>query len=169
MKLVSDNPEPKVSRERALNSVREPLRSLTANLIRVVRGAGSAYNVFEDIVRAKEALDEFEDLAGAGFTGLDLRECLEIEHFASSPWFERQDIDQAIEDMIKGALRITAAQLLDQRLQVSAGEKDFFSAQRYYERAVEEERKAIMAQLPTFGRTRSKSKATPRKTKTKGK
>jgi len=170
MKLVSDNPEPRVAPEQALNRVREPFRALTANLIRIVRGAGSPFDFFEDLVRFRMACESYEKAIGHGLTGQDLRVCLEIDNDPKPSWSdERYERECATERIIEGALRITAARLLDQQLQIAAGERDFFSALRDYARAVEDERKARMAEIPTFERTRSKPKGTRGKPKTKGK
>lgn len=116
------------------------LRELTANLLRVVAGAGKPHQVLQDAANFVHAFVDYhphmsfhERVDGASEI-LAVRE----EHRGFDDWKSYE----AEEDIIVGALRIAASRLLGQRTQEAAGETKMRDGIRYREEARAELRRA---------------------------
>jgi hypothetical protein len=116
------------------------LRELTANLLRVVAGAGKPHRVLEDAANFVHAFVDYhphmsfhERVDGASKI-LSVRE----EHRGFDDW----KIYDAEEDIIVGALRIAASRLLGQRTQEAAGKTIMDDGFRWREEARAERRRA---------------------------
>jgi hypothetical protein len=118
--------------------LRDTIRQLAANLLRVMRGTGRP----EDIVRHARAFvaacAAHRQIAGHDPDAADVAEALRLElapergddgEFGSwSEW------DSAVREMVHGGLQVAAAELLDQHAQAAAGRRELFSGYRDIER-----------------------------------
>lgn len=148
MKLVSETSEEdraKVAAERAQSAARwefeGSLRLLTANLIRVTRGAGDGYKIGKQTSELLEAAQQYRDAFGHWPSDADYSRALhhtEDRDPEYGPYQWRQD---ALNQIIRGSLQVAASRMLDQPLQVSAGEREMDNGLRYYSEWLEEGRK----------------------------
>jgi hypothetical protein len=137
MKIVVENTEEDLERERVKKEVEwvrrdvdTALLSLTANLFRVTRGAGRAWEIAK---QTRELLDAFVVFAEAAkhlppADGLQAALNIEPELRNRGTILEdlrpRQDAEQ---DVIRGALQIAASRLLGQGLQEARGMSEMYS------------------------------------------
>ncbi|WP_296597541.1 hypothetical protein [Phenylobacterium sp.] len=171
MKIVSSNTDAELAANRALEQVEGGLVELTANLIRVVRGAGRPGDIIEQVVGLTEALREYGDAAGhlpagdelAGMIRLESREVV-VGHVSesSAAWH------YAEQRMVRGALQMAASSLLGQLTQRAAGSQELFNGLFEIERMREENRRetsraARAGRARTPKRSLKKSAAKPRK------
>jgi hypothetical protein len=105
------------------------LRQLTANLLRITRGAGRPYEVFKQALQLLEACKEFREQLGYP-PDPEFSQMLN-----TAPEFDAPDGDHALHSIVCGALQTTASRLLDQRLQIKAGERELSDGIRQLERA----------------------------------
>jgi hypothetical protein len=154
MKVVDENSEADIARQQAKWRVDTARRNLAGNLIRVVRGAGRAWDLPQQTQELLQAFIEYQEAAGHLPSSQEMEKALSID-------IDRDQLDStdgeyrakvaAREMIIGGALRMAAARILDQRLQVVAGEKEFDDGLRYLEQAREtlrNKRQAEQAQWP---------------------
>jgi hypothetical protein len=84
------------------------LRELTANLLRVARGAGQPYAVMQQSVAFLEACEEYRDKLQRHPS----------DHFTqmlnTGPDFDAPDLNHAEHTIVRGALQMTASRLLGQ-------------------------------------------------------
>jgi hypothetical protein len=149
MKIGNENSEADLARRYALQKVEDVLRNLAANILRVVRGAGKSWEIPGQAQEFADALAAYKAAVGHLPPSEDLDRMLSISRDASR--LERMEDEvrdkvEAQETIIGGALRIVAARLLDQHLQVAAGEKEFHDGLRYLEEAGETLRKKRQAE-----------------------
>jgi hypothetical protein len=144
MQIVSENSEADLVRKRALSQIGWALRDLTANLIRVSRGAGpheiglQAEALIEALVAYRDAAGNFpwsEDLANI----LTVEPDPEIMERMNDDHLDQVDAEQAI---IRGSLQIAASRLLGQELQESAGHRELYGGLRELEGIRAERRKS---------------------------
>jgi hypothetical protein len=122
MRIVADNSEADIERNRLAGEVEATLRLSAANLVRIIRGAGKPHELLGTTFAFVDAAARLLELPGGGIA---LQRCLEAMRLLAFPT-EVGDYDvkapiYARNRMIRGALQIVAARLLDQRLQESAG------------------------------------------------
>ena len=149
MKLVSETSEEdraRVAAEQAQSVARWhfelALRALTGNLIRVTRGAGNGYKVAEQAQQMLEAAARYREAFGHWPMDAAYGEALRQEtedcdtEYGSRQW--RQD---ALDQIVRGSLQVAASRMLEQPLQVSAGEREMDNGLRYYSEWLEEGRR----------------------------
>lgn len=135
--VAADNTQQDIAQHIARQEIGFPLRMLAANLIRVVRGAGAPYDVGRQCVAVIEALEKYRKVVGSYPSSHEIQDALELVR----PEFDGSESDSAIFAMTRGGLRIAAANLLSQRLQIVQGEKDLMDAFYQLEAWREEQRK----------------------------
>lgn len=95
------------------------LQALTANLLRVSRGAGKPWQIPDDALAVVEATLAYQEAAGIGPS------CSETEAALSLDWPRGTGSEQCFYDaernMVEGAMQMVASELLGQRTQRSAG------------------------------------------------
>ena len=146
MEVVSENSEAEIARMEALSRVEGKLRDLAGNILRVVRGAGEAHEIPRQAQSFIDALVDYQTAIGRLPPSDVIAKTLSIKQALD---FEDEEYDEKIwarELIISGALRIAAARILDQRLQVVAGDNDFDSGLDRYERARDALRKKRVAE-----------------------
>lgn len=127
MRIVSENSEQDLARLRAEGDARRAVSELTANLLRITRGAGKPDEIARHLSALATAMQEHWDAAKfwpydelADELRCDNREWLpEWRMRTSDEELERLD---ATEEIIAGALQIVASRLLGQRTQETAGD-----------------------------------------------
>ena len=86
MRIVSENTETEIARhqaeiarDRAMNEASWALRELTANLLRVTRGAGKPYEIVRQAQALIEAMIDYRDAAGYFPSSDELADALSAE------------------------------------------------------------------------------------------
>lgn len=106
----------------AYDEVKHCLRSLTANLIRVTRGAGKSYELTSQVFELADALTKYRAVFGCGVSSDVLNRMLNgpvTPRLNGNDEYGRKSAEHLV---IRGALQIVASRLLGQRTQESAGE-----------------------------------------------
>lgn len=137
MRLVSEQSEAEVARHRALEHLTPALRHLTANLMRITRGAGHPYRLVEEMVACLQAMQDYRDAVGYGPSTEEVQAALHLDkpaddfteeemnrRYDSGAW----DREQALVEIRRASLAMTAAMLVNQQLQISKAETDMRSA-----------------------------------------
>jgi hypothetical protein len=135
MHIVSDGPDPDQPRRDALAAVRRALRELTANLLRMIRGAGKPYLIVGQLDELTTALIAYSEKSGSMMpSDHDLKRALTPEEY--DPLFratygdleaERRD---AIQQIVRGSLQLVASQMLGQSTQEAAGRSEMHAGSR---------------------------------------
>ncbi|AJA10018.1 hypothetical protein SKP52_15700 [Sphingopyxis fribergensis] len=132
LRLVSSTSKSEVDEEHARRRLTWPLRELTANLLRTVRGAGKPYAVAEQIFAVANALQEYREAAGCWPSEYDIRTALDRD----ARWPEgkpNDDMGYGIDEMVDGSLQIAASQLVGQMPQEAAGRHQLFEGLKVVE------------------------------------
>jgi hypothetical protein len=164
-------------RDRIRSRIEWSICELAANLLRVIAGAGKSYDLIEHMVAVIEACDEFNKTGGYREFGTSFSEIVErVLREGTDTWLQkmydrgeelseqdRANLDRWSEDgsvtrelgqtqMVQSALRMVAGRLVEQRVQVSQAESQFWDGFRAIERSREEKREyhARDGQRPTF-------------------
>ncbi len=166
MKVVSSNTETEVACHRAKDEVEWALRDLTANLIRVTRGAGRSHDIRRQMVLVLQAMQAHWDACGMWPSSYELDQMLSIRDDERLDRLNDRDIEWAFAEfkMVRGALQVAASTLLDQSTQRAAGHTELFDGLRQLERMREENRRAFDARprAPTLPTPSGKSAKKPR-------
>ncbi|MEE4208055.1 MAG: hypothetical protein V2I43_02160 [Parvularcula sp.] len=109
------------------------LRTLTANLIRIVRGGGTPYDVEGQVMELAREFQGHRELTSHGVSPhvIDAALCIrpEIER-RDHPHREMQDAEASV---VKGALQLAAATLLNQNTFKATGGAEMLSGQQRWE------------------------------------
>jgi hypothetical protein len=135
----------------AQNRARWALRELTANLIRVARGAGKPYDVEVQAARFLEACDEYRAATSHGLPTDAVHDMLRVRQYAPEDRArtdEQNAWDSGEENMVAGALQIAASRLVGQGTQEARGQSEMFEGLRIIERLREERRRKWEAPAP---------------------
>ncbi len=126
MPTVSEEPATDFAREDAEERVAAALRELTANLIRVTRGAGAAYDIGRQAVVLIEAMKKFRDAAGVWPSSDGLSAMLDIrpEQRFSGEDGRRNALAGAEEVIMRGSLQMAASRLMGQQIQERMGQNE---------------------------------------------
>lgn len=148
--VVSEQSEEERERQIALGELTWRMRLVSGNLLRVIAGAGEPHNLAQQTFELGQAIKDLphgtlvwqvnEALAAALEDGLESTENL-------------RDFDDAVGDIEQAALRVIAARLLGQRVQVTRRQNDFFHAFRRLEEIRENNRREA-ASAPRLPRSR---------------
>ena len=131
MRVVAENTDTDVARRRATIEVSSALIEMTANLMRVVRGAGKPDDIVRQIQALGQALSDYHKATGMMPAPDVLAEILSIEHeqqmisHLSGPQLDRLDAQQSV---VRGALQVAASRLLGQKTPESVGRQEMDEA-----------------------------------------
>lgn len=163
MRLVSEQSNAEIRRRRALDQLTPALRQLTANLMRITRGAGHPERLASEMVACLEAMQAHQEAIGYGPPSEEIRAVLDPDEAQKEfrPWAGGSDADKArweadgslgIEDAIReirrASLQMTASMLVNQLTHVRKGEGDIFDAIRRLEAAREKGHAHRKAEAP---------------------
>ena len=168
IKLVSENPADEIAarriqeaaeraEERARGMVNWRLRDLTANLIRMARGAGKPYEIEEQAIRFVDACVEYREQVGRGVSAEDMQEMLRVRRYLGQDreWTPEQHAwNDGEESMVAGALQMAASRLLGQRTQEVRGHNEMFQGLQIIECEREESRRRWAASHPAVSKGR---------------
>jgi hypothetical protein len=167
MKVVSENTEADLARGRAERSIEAALRALTANLIRVTRGAGKPEEINHQIVRLAEATTAYSSAAGVLPAGDTLAGFIRLEDRDMSRWSDEERARSWAERLVvDGALQLTASRLLGQLTQERAGHSEMYRGLKELEEIRAEIRRKWAAEERTLKAAR-RAKPVRRKPTTK--
>jgi len=142
MKIVSERSERELAEERAKRLIEEPLRQLASNILRVIRGAGKAWQIASEAAAVLEAFEEYRSIVGRYPSEYEIHEVISMRHeAASSPRDNESDWSDAIDDMIAGGLQMAASRLAGQLTQERAGQNEMFKGLFVIEKIREENRR----------------------------
>jgi hypothetical protein len=173
MRLVSERSEAQIQTHEALIDLKHALRSLTANLMRVTRGAGSSAQLSEQMVACLDAMDTYGKATGNEVPSRDLDQMLDpeaayVEHRpgleddaeAQARWVTDGTTECALADQSirRASLQVIASMLVNQTPQQRKAEVDFAEAIRGREAARERRLAYRQAQLDPAPRARKKPK-----------
>jgi hypothetical protein len=156
---MNDNERP--PQEPTLHALSWRLRDLTANLVRVTRGTGKAYQIVNQLEAALLAFVEYQKAFGHWPVEHEISEALSVDR--SEEWVSRSDGPElnrrlAQEAVVSGALQMTASRLLRQSNHESMGQYEMYAGCRGVQSALEEMNRERAAQHKA-------SRATPRRRK----
>lgn len=129
IRIVAENSEAELARQRAMAEVSWALREMTSNLMRVIRGAGKPGMIGQHTQAFIQALVSYRDAAGMMPSPEDLTEILSVDEdpkiiaVLENPELRRVDAKQRI---VRGALQLAASRLVGQKTQESAGEHEMY-------------------------------------------
>jgi hypothetical protein len=130
------------ARQQALNEVGDALRTLAANLIGIVRGAGKPLEVNPNVESFAAALSDFEQVAGGHPKAWEFADMLRADLEPKVPASATAaDLAEAYaqHDIIQASLQLAAARLLKEE----AGVAEAFSALRKTLTGLEETKRKI--------------------------
>lgn len=143
MRIVSENSEQDLARQRAERTARAAVRQLTANLIRVTRGAGKPHEIGRQAVALLEAMQAHWD--AARFWPFDeMADALQMDERPKwPPNADPEEVNRhyAEQMIVAGALQVVASRLVGQATQQRAGEAELHRGVREMERISDERRK----------------------------
>ena len=166
MRLVSENTDAEMAKEQATLDVAWALRDLTANLLRVVRGAGKAYMIPKQTQAVLLALIAYRDAVGTSIPDHELSEILATgqDHLDASKFTDAEVCrNMALDTIVRGSLQVAASRLVGQGTQERAGDTEMYRGIIEIERLREEARAARdRAPRRTFVAVRPRSKKVPK-------
>jgi hypothetical protein len=123
LKVVSDNPNIDKSRpiKFAKDEAERTLAVAAATMLRAIAGSdGAATALRNDMVRAILAEDEYQQLSGQWLASWDRKKVMELptpewKNESSDGWYREYERECAMQDIVQGALRLAAHQLLGER------------------------------------------------------
>src|SRR6185312_10180354 len=138
LRLVAKNTEADLAWNRASEHVYWALRDITANLLRVVRGAGKPYEIVRQTSALVEALVAYQKAVGHWPPSHELAGMLSFER--DEQWQSRVSGSAlariyAQERVVRGALQIVASRLIGQTTQERAGDSEMYDGIRDLEAA----------------------------------
>ena len=148
MKIVSENSDRDLGRERSSGEVQAALRNFTANLMRITRGAGKPSEVGYQAQALIAALDAYFTAVGHYPFEDEISRALDIEYEAKDlQQYPREEVHRiyAKQTLICGALQISASRLLGQRTQEASGNHELYAGIREIEDLRRETRAARSA------------------------
>jgi len=136
LKIVAENDEAELRRKQAIGEIGYPLRTLAANMLRSMRGAGEPVHLAGEMVAVLDAMQAYRDTMGHYPESHVLRSIL---NFRDDTLETRQISDGprewalAEERVIAGALQNAASRLCHQRAQLAAGRHEMIEGIRVIE------------------------------------
>jgi hypothetical protein len=145
MRIIGENSETDLARQRALDQVDWKIRELTANLLRITRGAGKPYEIMTQMIELAEAIRVYHAATGLSPYADEFARALNVSNDLETMqhWrAEDRDRDDAEERIIRGVLQVVASRLVHQRTQEAAGDSEMYDGIRSLENLRAEARKA---------------------------
>jgi hypothetical protein len=144
LRIVATNTSAAIEKNEATKRLTWALRELTANLLRIVRGAGKPYSLGADLQALINAFHEYRETTGHWPFSDDISAALSID--LGDEWrrmLKGAELSQfyACEHIIRGALQQAASRLVEQKTQERMGETEMLDGVRAFEDAHKEMRK----------------------------
>ena len=141
-------------RIRALVPVRQALRDLAANLLRIMRGSGDPHQIVKQAIVFLDEVDRHTRTVGSMPDGDDFANALAIEELAidgAPPSERRQQRLHALQVILQGALQIAASRLQRQGVNERAGEREVESGAEILAELREEARATLAVRQARMG------------------
>jgi hypothetical protein len=129
-------------------AVRKGLREMTANLLRVARGAGRPDLVLAQATSLVGTFAAYRAAAGDDLTPKDITEALRLEHIMEDEDELWPDWDRAVREMVNGALQVAAAELMAQQAQAATGRRELFAGYRHIEKLHSKQLRRLLQRRP---------------------
>jgi hypothetical protein len=145
MHIASENSEADLARQRASDQVRWRVRELTANLLRITRGAGKPYDVLGQMSDLAEAMQGYQATTGLSSCPDEFVRALNVSNDLETTlqWSaEDRYRDDAEGLIIRGVLQVVASRLVGQKTQEAAGRSEMAFGLRELDELRAEVRKA---------------------------
>jgi hypothetical protein len=145
MRIASENSEVDLARQRASDQVRWRIRELTANLLRITRGAGKPYEVLGQMVDLAEAMQSYQAATGLSSCPDEFVRALNVSNDLETTlqWSPEDRYRDEVEGLImRGVLQIVASRLVHQKTQEAAGHSEMALGLRELDELRAEARKA---------------------------
>lgn len=162
LQVVAENTPAALVENEAVERLTWALRELTANLLRIVRGAGKPHDIVTHLDAVVETIARYRDIVGRWPLPDQISEALSIER--DEEWQQRLmgprlDRFYAEQQIIRGVLQHVAGRLLGQTTHQSVGENELYDGIR----ALEEARKELRNERETASKpTQSSSRGRAR-------
>lgn len=163
IRLASERSSAEIKHERRLAELRRSLVTLTANLLRVVRGAGRPEEIVTHCIETAHAYRAYLDAVGHLPSSFEIAEAIRLKR-EFGDFSSDADIDCGRSMLVAGALQLTASTLLHQRTQIAASQREMSEGERLIVQARERQRKERLA---TERAAREPARKTTRKPKAK--
>ncbi|MEJ5976813.1 hypothetical protein WG901_09225 [Novosphingobium sp. PS1R-30] len=115
-------------------AIRDGLRELTANLMRIARGAGRPELVLEQTLALVGFFEAHRAAAGEDLAAAQVAEALRLTEIPEDEEAVWTDWDRAVRAMVEGSLQVAAAEMMAQHAQAAAGRKELFAGYRNIEK-----------------------------------
>lgn len=115
-------------------AIRDGLRELAANLMRIARGSGRPELVLEQALALVGCFEAHREIAGEDLAAAQVAEALRLAEISEDEEAVWSDWDRAIRAMVQGSLQVAAAELMAQHAQAAAGRKELFAGYRNIEK-----------------------------------
>ena len=153
IRLVSEQSESDIAKKRAEEEIGIELRALAANMLRVIRGAGKAYDLARDMSTCLKAFQGYYDAHNVRPDSSRLQKALNFdpdEYSRFNPGMDEAGMEQwhiqtAENEVCRAALQVIASKLIGQRTQDHQGHNDLYSAIRSLDEAREKRRARYVA------------------------
>jgi hypothetical protein len=159
-----DNPDADLPRQLAMAEVSRTLREMTANLLRVIRGAGKPYEIGPQAEAFLQTLTRYREVTGTWPLD-DLSEVLSVERDPKiMDRLQGDQLDRALaeERVVRGALQVAASRLIGHTTHESIGLHEIYEGINAIE-DVRESRRAVLQE--PVGRAKITVATRPRKPK----
>jgi hypothetical protein len=162
MRIVSENSDADLARRRALERIEGTLRALTANLLRVTRGAGNAHELGRQAADFIEAVEAHRSSTGTMPMSEEVAAMLDLDQYELLGKLDARERSRLLAEqtVIRGALQVVASRLMEQRTQETAGHHEMFEGINRVEDIREAER-AEWGPIPRQNGAMARQRATP--------
>lgn len=146
VRIVSSHSDAEIEAGFILREISWDLRELTANLMRVTRGAGKPDQIGPQCAKVVELLVQYRVSKGCYPSAYDLQAILDLDVTLTPEQVERHRRDgfsRAERQIVRGSLQVAASSLLGQRAQESRGEDEIQQGIRAREAALDAERAKV--------------------------
>ena len=162
IRLAVENDQRELNRRSAEIDLRWPLKQLAANVIRIVRGAGSPIELGRQCADVVQAFRDYHEAVGEWPSSHLINETLSLRHRTYHATTDRAwEWEDAMRQMVAGGLQVAASQLLEQNTQQRAGESEMFDGLRVIEKQRSENAAARMQKPKPKPRKPAKRRTKP--------
>ena len=145
--MEDETGEPETGREAmdkawAMEAIEWPLRELTSNVMRISRGAGKPYEILKNCCQVVQRFQEYRETVGFWPSTSELQQILSFRDPRLKDYrLPYDEMANAVEDVVSGALRMAAGRLLFEKLQADHGNKELIEGVN----RIEQHRKELRA------------------------
>jgi hypothetical protein len=161
MRIVARTSEKDLAMRRASDGISSEVTELTANLVRVARGAGRPEDIERQLRDLLHWIDEFRNAAGHGPWPEIFADAFRQAWDRARVAPDDDDVTtfhSAERSVVRGALQMFASRLLGQNTQIQTGHNEMFDGIRKIERLREKSRMRMQPATVKRGRESARDK-----------